>query len=519
MFKTLRAQLLIWVIFIETAILLTAGVLQYQQKKTTELADLTRQCEMVTIRLNGILPAALYNYDDEQVSRVLNAEMENLNITQILVQTKKKLHGFIRDENWAVKPAKQSDEASATVKLKLIYDQGRGQEEMGDLMIYTTQKFIDAALKKELFNTFLVIMILDFCILILLSIILGKKVVIPMRAIADTMLVVAKTRNAGIRLKPGTTEEINAAVNSINELLEANQQAARVAERLGEGDLTVRAEPVSDEDTMGLAQKRMLSSLTELISEIAMVSESLSDGAEGVSSASEALSEQTTGEATSVQEISGSLSEIASRAKSNAENSEAMRVLSTEAKNAATTGNEQMKQMVQAMNEINAASQQIAKVIKVIDDIAFQTNLLALNAAVEAARAGRHGKGFAVVADEVRNLAGRSAKAARETGELIESTVKKVKTGADVAIKTNAGLQIIVDTVIKTSDLIEDNVAASKEQAAGVEQISTGLVSIESATQKNCATSEETASAAQELSQLAHQLRELLSRFKLREER
>ena len=158
---------------------------------------------------------------------------------------------------------------------------------------------------------------------------------IPTSSIASTMQDVARTRNATIRLQPGDTEEINAAVNSINALLEANQQSAFIAEKLGDGDLTVRAEPVSDQDTMGLAQKRMVSNLTELISEIAMVSESLSDGAEGVSSASEALSDQTTGEAASVQQISGSLAEIANRAKSNADNSEAMRILSSEARNAA----------------------------------------------------------------------------------------------------------------------------------------------------------------------------------------
>ncbi len=516
MFKSLRAQLLIWVILIETAVLLIAGGLQFQQKKSTELADLESQCELVMIRLSGILPAALYNYDDDQVVRVLKAEMENRNFSQILVSTKKKLHGFIRDEKWEIQPAKELSESAATINKKLVFDQGRGQEEMGSLLIYSDPRFINAGLRKELFNTALVILILDLCILVMLTMILGRKVVKPMRIIASTMQVVAKSRNASIRLQPGDTEEINAAVDSINELLEANQQAAIVAERLGDGDLTVRAEPVSDQDTMGLAQKRMLSNLTELISEIAMVSESLSDGAEGVSSASEALSDQTAGEAASVQQISGSLSEIASRAKSNADNSEAMRALSSEARNAASIGNEQMKHMVQAMSEISAASTQIAKVIKVIDDIAFQTNLLALNAAVEAARAGRHGKGFAVVADEVRNLAGRSAKAARETGELIESTVNKVKIGSETAGKTNLSLQTIVDAVIKTSNIIEEIVAASKEQAAGVEQISTGLVSIESATQKNCATSEETASAAQELSQLAHQLRELLGRFKLR---
>ncbi len=515
MFKSLRAQLLIWVILIETTILLLAGVLQYQQRQAADIADLKRQCEMLTLRLNEILPAALYNYDDEQVSRVLKAEMDNRNFARLVVKTPKKLHGFDRDDKWEITQVKELVEAEPTIKKPLIYEEGRRKDELGQLYVFADQRFIDAALRKELYTTIVTIMVLDLCILLLLTFILGRKVVAPMRAIASTMQDVARTRNATIRLQPGDTEEINAAVNSINALLEANQQSAFIAEKLGDGDLTVRAEPVSDQDTMGLAQKRMVSNLTELISEIAMVSESLSDGAEGVSSASEALSDQTTGEAASVQQISGSLAEIANRAKSNADNSEAMRILSSEARNAATIGNEQMKGMVQAMSEISAASTQIAKVIKVIDDIAFQTNLLALNAAVEAARAGRHGKGFAVVADEVRNLAGRSAKAARETGELIESTVQKVKVGSDTAEKTNHSLQTIVDAVIKTSNLIEDIVAASKEQAAGVEQISNGLVSIESATQKNCATSEETASAAQELSQLAHQLRELLGRFKL----
>lgn len=517
MFSTLRAQLLLWVILIETFILLVAGGLQYSQKKTLAHADLKSQSEMTASRLSVVLPAALYSFEDAQVTRALTAEMDNRNLSRLLVVVKGKAKGFERDADWQIIPTDKIPEAVPAISTALEYTSGRKKESMGELLVFIDQRFVDAALKAEFNQTLLLILILDICILVLFSYILGRKVIGPMQYIANTMNVISATRNASKRLEVAGAVEIRMVEHSINELLDANQQAADVAVRLGNGDLTVEASPVSDEDTMGHAQKQMLENLTSLMSEIFKVSTSLSEGAEDVSSASDALSNQTTEEAASVEEISSSLVDIANRARSNAEKSEKMKKLSDNTRQAATAGNDRMKHMVDAMNEISAASGQIAKVIKVIDDIAFQTNLLALNAAVEAARAGRHGKGFAVVADEVRNLASRSAKAAKETSELIEGTVTKVKTGSEIAAKTNEGLQTIVSAVIETSELIEDIASASKEQASGVDQISSGIVSIESSTQKNCATSEETAAAAQELSRLSRRLEELLNRFKLPE--
>ena len=191
------------------------------------------------------------------------------------------------------------------------------------------------------------------------------------------------------------------------------------------------------------------------------------------------------------------------------------RQLSKEAQKAADQGNIRMNEMVAAMQKINESSQSISKIIKVIDEIAFQTNLLALNAAVEAARAGQHGKGFAVVAEEVRNLAGRSAKAAQETAELIAGSVTLTAQGGRIADQTAASLGEIVSGITGVSDLIEDIATASNDQAQGIAQVNQGLEQIGQVTQQNTANAEESAAASEELSSQAAHLRSMLSRFRL----
>ena len=189
--------------------------------------------------------------------------------------------------------------------------------------------------------------------------------------------------------------------------------------------------------------------------------------------------------ATSLEEMTASMTQIGSQISSNANNASKARDLSTDVKNKASTGSEKMSNLLDAIKQINNSSQNISKIIKAIDEIAFQTNLLALNAAVEAARAGQHGRGFAVVADEVRNLASRSAEAARETTLLIEDSKVKAVNGSDIAKTTASVLNEIVDGVEQIFEFISEIATASSEQSQGVDQVNLGMKHIENITLKN----------------------------------
>ena len=171
---------------------------------------------------------------------------------------------------------------------------------------------------------------------------------------------------------------------------------------------------------------------------------------------------------------------------------------------------------MRAVQEINEASQSIANVIKVIDDIAFQTNILALNAAVEAARAGQHGAGFAVVADEVRNLAAKSADAAKDTGALIENSVRAAELGVRIANSTSKSLDDIVAGINESVDIVNDIAHSSEEQAQAIGKINSNIDEVTQVVQQNSATAEQSAAASQQMSGQSEMLKSLVARFRLK---
>ena len=282
------------------------------------------------------------------------------------------------------------------------------------------------------------------------------------------------------------------------------------------GDLDQEIAIMSENDSLGLALHTMIENLNEIMSRVNLAVTQVSAGSNQVAEASQSLAAGSSEQAAAIEQITSSMTELGSKTAINAEHASEVEQLSRTARNAAENGNKHMQDMIASMQDISESSREIAKIIKAIDDIAFQTNLLALNAAVEAARAGKHGKGFAVVAEEVRNLAGRSAKAAQETAELIESSVKKVENGAVIVDKTADALTGIVENTAKVTDLVAEIATASNEQSLGISQVNQGLSQVEGVTQQNSAFAEEAAATSEQLSGQAMQLRQLVSRFHLK---
>lgn len=258
-----------------------------------------------------------------------------------------------------------------------------------------------------------------------------------------------------------------------------------------------------------------IGAFNKVLGEINQIAEEVANGSGQVAESSQALSQASTEQAASVQEITATMNEVASQTRQNAVNASRANEMATSVRENAVYGNQEMQEMLQAMAEINDASNKISRIIKVIDEIAYQTNILALNAAVEAARAGQHGKGFAVVAEEVRNLAARSANAAKETTTMIEGSIAKVEMGTKIANETAQALNKINDGVSSVAALVDEIAIASNEQATAINQVNVGIVEISEVTQMNTATSEESAAASEELNNRAELLKQRVGRFEL----
>ena len=311
-------------------------------------------------------------------------------------------------------------------------------------------------------------------------------------------------------------DEIGQVADALNELAAQNRDTAAMAETMSGGDFSIEIEPKTEDDVLGTSLKRLVDGNNMTLSEIRAAAARVGSESEQVAMASQSLAQGSTEQASAIEEVTATITDITERTRINAENATEASKLVDLAKVDAAEGNTEMEQMVEAMREIKESSENIFHIIKTIDDIAFQTNILALNAAVEAARAGEHGKGFAVVSEEVRSLAAKSAEAASQTAELIEDSIAKVQFGSEHAAKTAKKLDEIVTAVDNVETVIQEIATASNDQANALAQVSMAVDQVSQVIQTNSATSEECAAASEELSNQSANLRVLVDQYKLR---
>ncbi len=281
------------------------------------------------------------------------------------------------------------------------------------------------------------------------------------------------------------------------------QKGVTFAQSIGKGDLTATVD-IKQDDEIGIladALRDMAENLRQIVITIKHNANELVNSSGLLKASSIQLTKGSSDQAANAEEVSTSIEEMVANIEQNTENSIQTEKITIETAKDVSVADALSSQAAIAMKEVSEK-------ITIIGDIAFQTNILALNAAVEAARAGEHGRGFAVVASEVRKLAERSKVAATEISGLVATGLKVSKEAGD---KSRA----LVPDIEKTTQLIKEIAAASREQKTGADQINQAMQMLNTITQENASESDRLTSSSEQLSYLANSLKEVIAFFKI----
>ncbi len=312
----------------------------------------------------------------------------------------------------------------------------------------------------------------------------------------------------------------------------------------GDGDLTAQlVEDGNDEIThLSRSFNRFTSHIREMVGQMAQTSEALNNTSESLtrltidnSNRLERQAHETNQAATAINEMVVTVTDVAKNATEAAASAQTANKVADDGHNVvnatrsdidALAGN--INQAMEAIRRLDEESENINGMVNVIRSIAEQTNLLALNAAIEAARAGEQGRGFAVVADEVRSLASRTQEATEEIQKVIEEL--QTGTAASVQVMTkscehagqtviqaesaNEALNAIASAVSQIMAMNDQIASASEEQSAVANEIEKNIMAINDMSEESAQASEQTAENSERLTQLSHELKGLVSRFK-----
>lgn len=384
-----------------------------------------------------------------------------------------------------------------------------------------------AAVRNEFLGKFFLALVLTVVFVIIFTLTgirdgikLGKAVAAPLITAVDRLKLLAEGDIHSKVPEPTENDEtailLNCMAETVQDLNKVITDISSDLAEIADGNFLI---PV-DEDykgdfvTISESFRVIIKSLSDAMRDINENAESVQKGAMDLAGASQLLAEGATDQASAVEELTATMTDISEKIHNNAENAEKVRVIVTNMNDQIVESNEHMRRSTEAMEKIREASDKIAEIIGSIEEIASQTNLLALNASIEAARAGEAGKGFAVVATQVGTLSEQSTEAAKNTKVLIQNAIVAVEEGTKLANSTAESLLLVVDNAKVVREAVDEIAVASDTQAEATAQITLGINQIAGVVENNSATSEESAAASQELSTQADSLKDLVGKFR-----
>ncbi|GAK54372.1 methyl-accepting chemotaxis protein [Candidatus Moduliflexus flocculans] len=450
------------IILLTTAILSGFGLYQYQTRQTRELDRLNAFSQNAAQQLALNLVSPLWDFDKEQMVKVVETAMQDGNILAIAVKDKSQslLVARGRDQDWnLIETLEKLTETGTPTTVDITKD----NNVIGSIEVYVTQRLVQQELKLALREIAIIVIVLDALLFIML--ILSIRILL---------------------------------IHPLTSLL-------KIARLMAEGDFR-QAVNIRQHDEIGElagAFQEMKDTLAKVFNQVQKASSEATLGSQQLRDSAMTMSQRGTQQAASTEEISSSMEEMMANISQNADNAKQTELIALQAAKDAQEGG-------QAVVEAVGAIKKIAQTITIIEEIASRTHILSMNASIEASKAQEFGKGFGVVAAEVRNLAAQSQGAAKEINTLAHSTVEL----AEVA---GQKLHRLVPDIQHTAELIQEISAASQEQRAGAMQITQAMQQLDTVTQGYAATAEEVASTAEELASQSEQLERTIAFFKLPE--
>jgi len=306
-----------------------------------------------------------------------------------------------------------------------------------------------------------------------------------------------------------------------NSIVRPIDEAARVAGRIAQGDLTGSVQggvPESRAEVAGMlgSLDGMQARLREVLSQVRSGAERVASGSTELSATSEEMAATTRSiasnamdQSTAAERMAAAVTELAASIQQVTGNVQGAQIGMEEALSATRGGEKAEGATAEAMAAIKDSVTRIVKAIQVIDEIAQQTNLLSLNAAIEAAKAGETGKGFAVVAEEVRKLAERSGVAAKEIRALATVCEKSITQGSATVETSVQALRSISSAITGVASMLQEIGAASEEQARTGEDVGHQVEGAADATRHTAQATSEQSGTVDEVSRTAHELAEV----------